>query len=251
MGVPMSSTALLPLAATTAIVFSGTLVRAVSGLGFSLVAVPLLSLVWTPAQAVAIAVVFQTLSTLPIVAGDYRLLDWRLLARICAGGVVGMLPGLALLQWLPDDAMRVALAGILLLSIAVIVAGRRLVRTMTPGRLTLVGICAGLGQGMAGVAGPPLMSGLLAMPDLGPRVIRLTAATVFLILGAVSVAALGMHGSLGVMTAGEYATAGTGMLAGHLAGERLFARAGASGFRRYVLVVMVASALLTLVPLWQ
>ncbi|MFP3740801.1 TSUP family transporter, partial [Burkholderia sp. SIMBA_019] len=84
------------------------------------------------AQAVAIAVLFQTLSTLPIVAGEYRLLDWRLLARICAGGVVGMVPGLALMQWLPEPAMRVALATILLLSIGIIVAGRRLIRTMTP-----------------------------------------------------------------------------------------------------------------------
>lgn len=246
----MSSIALLPLAATTAIVFSGTLVRAVSGLGFSLVAVPLLSLIWAPAQAVAISVVFQTVSTIPIVARDYRLLNWRLLARVCAGGVIGMVPGLALLQWLPDAAMRVALAAILLLSIGIIAVGRRLIRTMTPARLTLVGVCAGVGQGMAGVSGPPLMAGLLAMPDLDPRTIRLTATTVFMILGAVSVTALGAHGALGALSLVEYAIAGIGMVGGHLAGERLFALAGAAGFRRYVLLVLVASALLTLVPLW-
>lgn len=247
----MSSTALLPLAATTAIVFSGTLVRAVSGLGFSLVAVPLLSLVWTPAQAVAIAVLFQTLSTIPIVAGEYRLLDWRLLTRICAGGVVGMLPGLALLQWLPETAMRVALAGILLLSIAIIMVGKRLIRTMTPARMTLVGVCAGVAQGMAGVSGPPLMAGLMAMPNMDARLIRLTSTSVFLILGVVSVTTLGLHGAFGVMSLGDYAIAAIGMIAGHLAGERLFTLAGASGFRRYVLLVLIASALLTLVPLWR
>ncbi|MGY8524305.1 sulfite exporter TauE/SafE family protein [Paracidovorax citrulli] len=247
----MSSLAILPLAATTAIVFSGTLVRAVSGLGFSMVAVPLLSLIWPPAQAVAIAVLYQTISTIPIVAGGWSQLDWRLLARICAGGMVGLLPGLALLQWLPDPAMRLALATVLLLSIAIIAAGDRLIRTMTPNRLLLAGVCAGVGQGMAGIAGPPLMAGLLAMPGLDARAIRLTATTVFLILGLVSVVALGAQGELGVMTAGEYAIAGTGMIAGHVVGERLFALAGSAGFRRYVLLVLTASALMTLVPLWR
>ncbi|WP_313819182.1 sulfite exporter TauE/SafE family protein [Cupriavidus sp.] len=247
----MTSTSWMPLAATTAIVFSGTLVRAVSGLGFSLVAVPLLSLVWSPAQAVAIAVLFQTLSTLPIVAGEYRLLDWRLLARICAGGVVGMVPGLALMQWLPEPAMRVALASILLLSIGIIVAGRRLIRTMTPSRLMVVGVCAGVAQGMAGVSGPPLMAGLMATPGLEPRQARLTATSVFLLLGMVSVTTLGMRGAFGVMSVSDYAIAGVGMIGGHMAGERLFALGGADGFRRYVLLVLCASALLTLAPLWR
>jgi len=247
----MASPAWMPLAATTLIVFSGTLVRAVSGLGFSLVAVPLLSLVWTPAQAVAIAVLFQTLSALPLVSAEYRNIDWRLLARICAGGLAGMLPGLALLQWLPEPAMRVALAAILLLSVALIVVGRRLIRNMTPARILLVGLCAGVAQGMAGVSGPPLMAGLMAMPGLDPRTIRLTATSVFLILGLVSVATLGWHGAFGVMAPGSYAIATAGMVGGHLAGERLFALAGAAGFRRYVLLVLFASALLTLAPLWR
>lgn len=246
----MSSIAWMPLAATTAIVFAGTLVRAVSGLGFSLVAVPLLSLVWPPAQAVAIAVLFQTLSTIPIVAREYRSLDWRLLAHICGGGIVGMVPGLVLLQWLPESAMRVVLTAILLLSIGIIVAGRRLVRSMTPARLTLVGLCAGVAQGMAGVSGPPLMAGLMAIPELDARVIRLTATSVFLILGLVSVSTLGMRGAFAVMSVSDYAIAGIGMIGGHLAGERLFTMAGTAGFRRYVLLVLFASALLTLAPLW-
>lgn len=244
------SMAWAPLAATGLIVFAGTVLRAVSGLGFSLVAVPLLALVWLPQQAVAIAVLFQSLSTVPLVASHHRHIDWGVLRRACLGAAAGILPGLALLQWLSDTALRLTLTLVLLLSIAVIVAGPRLIRRMTPARIVLAGACAGFGQGLAGVPGPPLMAGLLALPHLDPRAVRVTASAIFLLLGMASVVSLLMHGAYEAMAPVGYAAAILGMACGHLAGEKLFALAGAAGFRRLVLLVLSASALLTLAPLW-
>lgn len=245
----MTDVALSTLAATTAIVFASTVLRAVSGLGFSLAAVPLLSLIWPPQQAVAIAALFQTVSTLPLLASQFRLIDWRVLARLIAGGLVGLVPGLALLRCLHDTALRVTMTLVLLLSIAMIVSGRRLIHTMPPVRVALVGATAGFGQGLSGVPGPALMAGLLAMPELEPRVVRVTATAIFLILGSVSVASFALHGAFGAMHDRDYAIIMFGMIGGHLVGERLFALASATGFRRIVLVVLVASALVTLAPL--
>lgn len=246
----MPSPDVAALAATCLIVFAGTVLRAVSGLGFSLVAVPLLTLVWPPQQAVALAALFQTISTVPLVAGQRGHIDWPVLRRVCAGAAAGLAPGLALLQWLPDTVLRLVLAVVLLLSIVVIVGGRRLVRGMTPWRMRCVGVCAGFAQGLAGVPGPPLMAGLLAAPDLDTRAVRSTAATIFLCLGAVSVATLVWHGALTTVPAAAYAAAAVGMAVGHRVGEHLFALAGAGGVRRVVLLVLLVSALLTLAPVW-
>jgi len=246
----MADPGLGALAATGLIVFAGTVLRSVSGLGFSLVAVPLLTLVWPPQQAVALAILFQTLSTLPLVASQRGHIDWPVLRRVCAGAVAGILPGLALLQWLSDTWLRLVLTLVLLLSIGLIAGGRRLVPAMTPWGLRCVGACAGFGQGLAGVPGPPLMAGLLATPGLDARTIRATATAVFLCLGSASLASLALHGAFAAVALAAYAVSALGMVGGHVVGERLFALAGGGGFRRLVLLVLLVSALLTLAPLW-
>lgn len=246
----MASAGVALLAATGVIVFAGTVVRSVSGLGFSLVAVPLLTLAWPPQQAVALAVLFQTLGTLPLVASQRAHIDWPTLRSVCTGAIAGIVPGLALLQCLSDTALRLLLTALLLLSIGLIAAGRRLVSTMTPGRLRCAGVCAGFGQGLAGVPGPPLMAGLLAMPNLGSRAVRATATAAFLCLGSVSLAGLALHGTLAALPLPALAVAALGMMCGHKVGEYVFARVGGNAFRRLVLLVLLVSALLTLAPAW-
>ena len=246
----MDEQAIWTVAATAAAVFAGSLIRTLTGFGFSLAAVPLLALIWPADQAVAIAVLFQTVGALHGVSQQSRHVDWRLFFGVAIGAPVGLVPGLALLQWLPESVLRVTLAGLILLSVVAIMTGARLRGPITPLRLALVGAGSGFTQGLAGAAGPPLMTALLAMPTLSPARIRATATAIFLVFGLASLVALGFGGSLDGLSAGEYGIVGAGMLAGYFAGDRLFRLTGDSGFRRMSLLLLAFSALITLVPLW-
>lgn len=242
---------LAPLALATLAVFAGTLTRVLTGFGFSLVAVPLLSLAWAPARAVAVAVVFQALSALPVAWRDRRKVDRRLLAGVCVGALVGMAPGLLLLNGLSEPALRGVLAVTFLGCIFLSLDPRRWTGPATWPRVIGVGLCAGLTQGLAAAPGPPLMAGLLSMRGLDASRIRATATVIFCLLGAVSWAALGHGGALSVLSPLACALMGAGMLAGNRLGDMLFDRTSERGFRRLALGVMMASALVTLIPLLE
>lgn len=240
----------LVIATTTVAVFGGTLIRTLSGFGFSLLAVPLLALVWAPSQAVALAVLFQTASAAFGVACQYRDVDWRLLAAVCLGAPLGLVPGLYLLLWLPETVLRIVLSVLILLSAAAIMKGARLPGPLSRLRLLSVGAASGLTQGLAGAPGPPLMAVLLASPQHDAAAIRATATAVFMLFGAASVAYLGLGGALPDVGVGGYGMLAAGMLAGYLAGEALFRRASEQLFRQLALLLMVTSALLMVAPLW-
>lgn len=246
----MDEQTLWVIAATALAVFFGTLVRTVSGFGFSLAAVPLLALVWAPPQAVAIAILFQTASALYGVARQHRHVDWRLLGGVCIGAPLGLIPGLMCLQSLPETTLRLTLASLILLSAGAIMSGARLPGPITRWRLLWVGAASGFTQGLAGAAGPPLMATLLASPSLSAATIRATATAVFLVFGLASLLYLGVGGALSGLTPMEYAIVGTGMLAGYVAGDRLFRLASEQTFRQLSLLLMVISAVLMVVPLW-
>lgn len=239
------------LALATLAVFAGTLTRVLTGFGFSLVAVPVLSLAWAPARAVAVAVVFQTLSALPVAWRDRRQVDRRLLFGVCAGALVGIVPGLALLNTLSEPVLRGLLTLTFLVCIFLSLNPRRRTGHASWPRVLGVGLGAGLTQGLAAAPGPPLMAGLLSMRELDASRIRATATVIFCLLGAASWAALGRGGALSVLTPLGCVVMGGGMLAGNWLGDVLFRRTSERGFRRLALGVMMASALVTLIPVLE
>lgn len=239
------------IAATAGIVFLSTILRTMTGFGFALLAVPLMTLLWPPLQAVAIVAVFQTLSTLPVLLNEAGLVDRKLLAGVSIGALVGMAPGLWLLNFLPEAVLRLALAATFLLSIAALLVKGHFSGKATPMRLTVIGLVSGFGQGLAAASGPPLMAGLLSIPALEARAIRVTASAVFCLLGLVSLTTLGMGGALKALSLWQYAIVGAGLLMGHWVGEKLFSMIGDRDFRRLALLMLIASAFITLVPLWK
>lgn len=239
------------IATAAGIVFFSTILRTLIGFGFALLAVPLMTLLWPPLQAVAIVAVFQTLSTLPVLVREFALVDRRLLAGVSIGALFGMVPGLWLLHYLPEVLLRVALAATFLLSIAAVLLKGRFGEIASPLRLTVIGFCSGFCQGLAASAGPPLMAGLLSIPSMEARAIRITASAVFCLLGLISLATLGAGGALKTLTLWQYAIVGIGLLAGHWVGEKMFSVVGDRDFRRLALLVLIVSALITLIPLWS
>jgi hypothetical protein len=85
-------------------------IRGFSGFGFSIGAVPLLSLVLEPIQVIPVVLLLQLVAGLETAFRTWRLVDWRTLRWLLVGSVVGLLPGIALLTALSPNAMRLAIS---------------------------------------------------------------------------------------------------------------------------------------------
>ena len=219
--------------------------RGFSGFGFAIGAVPLLSFVLAPAQAVPVVLLLQTLAGVGTAVRARRSVDWSMIRRLWAGSMIGLLPGLALLAALPANTMRLVIAAIVTLAVLSLALGWRL--SALPGRAAVVstGALAGLLNGAAAMPGPPVIAMYLAMKQ--PIEVCRASLTTFFLLTAVTGAIVAF--ATGLIDLGSLVLAGTlvpALLLGSWLGERVFRLGGARLYRPAALILLAVIAGITL-----
>ena len=231
------------LAAGAAILFGAGLLRGFTGYGFAIAAVPLLSLVCPPATAVPIVLVLQVLVGAEGIAAAVHACEGRTVRMLALAAAVATPLGVLALTHLPPNAVRLAIA--LIVVGATIVIGRgRSPAWLSSGPATLLfGAVAGVFNGLAGMPGPPVIAYYLASP-LGSARARASMIVLFLITGFVALPPLILAGAL---TPGRGALAVAAfpiVWAGSWTGAHLYRYSSEAVYRRTGIVVLGATAAL-------
>jgi uncharacterized membrane protein YfcA len=226
-----------------AVIALAAALQAITGFGFSLMAVPLVALVWEPSTAI----VATGICALALTGTS----TWRERAHVrradalvvwlaaCAGMPIGVL----VLRHADAPTLRALIALSLLACTALLWRGLRL----PTGRWVQggVGFVSGLLITSTGINGPPVVLAFQAQ-GMPQRNFRATLAAVF---AAQRVVALGMIGAAGLMRRDALGLAALGVpavLLGWELGNRVFHRLDPRLFRRLVLVLLLVSAAVTL-----
>jgi uncharacterized protein len=233
---------MVPFAVAFLVVLVAAATQALTGFGYSLLAVPLLAIILDPKTAVVAAAIAGMALNLGTVAAERAHAQWRAAGTLALFGAIGIPLGLVLLAALSDVALRILIAVVVLLCTAQVWRGVRLPEH--PAVVAVAGFVSGTLGTSTGTNGPPLVAAFQAM-GYDPRQFRATLGAVFTFTGAL--------GLIGFVVAGQISGAamaiglGTvpGALLGWLAGNRLFARIAAAKFRRVVLAALVVSAIVT------
>lgn len=227
-------------------IFAAALVRGFTGFGFALTAVPLLGTFMPPAQSVAVAVCLQLLIGLGDLPRASRVCDWRSLAWLILGGVIGSPVGALVLSLVSAPAARILIALITIGAVVVLNAGFRLAAAPSGGITALVGLAAGLFNGLAGMPGPPVIVYYNAGP-FGRVAARASMMVFFLVSSIVATASLAWLGLLDLHIAVLTALGVPVMLIGTWLGDLGFHRGSDVLHRRVSIaslaVVALASAL--------
>lgn len=230
------------IALVVAAVFVGALVKSVTGMGFPLVAIPVMTLFLPTPTAVAIIAIPNVVQNAILVA-QHRAAwaETRHLAVFCAAGVAGAVLGAVALVTVPEvmvrGALTVMLAGYLLTAAVAPDLGvpdRRVRSWSIP-----VGFGAGVFQGGIGISGPIVGTWHHGL-HLAQRAFVLSVATVFTLTGVAQVTVLGARGELDgrlVVALGLTVV----MLASLPLGTRLRQRLSVDRFRSVVLLLLGAS----------
>lgn len=231
------------LAAVLGASLLGAFVKSVTGMGYPLLAVPLLSLVLGVEDAVVIV-------AFPNVCANF-LLCWHARAgraeardlKVLVGtAFLGAFLGTTLLVALPERPLLVLLAATIAFFVVMFLRQPelRLAPETTHRWSPLVGAFAGVMQGALGVSGP-VVGAWMHGYRLAPTAYVFSVTMIFGVSGTVQLALLGLAGSVTAERAMASALALVAVLAMLPIGARLRARLAGRGFDLAVLGVLLAS----------
>lgn len=218
--------------------------QALSGFGFALVAVPLLSLVTTPGAAVVTTGIVSLLLTTSMVVTDRQHVRWPVALTFSATATLGMPLGLFALAMVS----RQLLASL----IALVVAGCTVLvwcewqLKPTPLRMGAVGALSGMLLTATGANGPPLVAAVRAF-GLEPRELRATLAAVFTCCGMLGIVGFAWSELLTQAILPLCLVGGLAVPVGAWTGTRLLRSLDVARFRTVLLGALLVSAAVALV----
>lgn len=217
--------------------------QAVTGFGFSIIAMPMLVLVEDARSAVVSATVVGMLLGLRAVYGDRRHVEWPVVRGLALASVAGLPVGLLLLAVVDAGALKIGIAVVVLLTVALLLLGLRL--PIGRGATGVAGFVSGFLQTSTGMGGPPLVLALQAR-GMRPIAFRTTLMATSLVQAVVALGGFVALGFIGLPVIVSVAGGVAGVPLGWRAGDWIFSRIRQERFRYVVLAGLVVTATVTL-----
>ncbi|MBX3314536.1 MAG: sulfite exporter TauE/SafE family protein [Actinobacteria bacterium] len=232
------------IAVVVAASFAGALVKAVTGLGYPVIAVPLIALVLGVEDAVVLVALPNLAANvyLNVESRDARH-ETRDLDLLVGFGIVGAIVGTIALTALPDEPLLLALAAMVGIFVVVFLAHPELSidpRTARRGA-PVVGALQGVAQGAVGVSGPIVATWVHGY-RLSPRAYVNQVTFIFGITGFAQVVVLLVQGQFTAHRMLGAAVAGVAVAIATPLGLALRRRLESDLFQRVVLAVLLVSA---------
>lgn len=232
--------------AVALVVLLAATVQGASGIGFALLAVPLLSVLALDARSsVLLANALGLITSGVLAARGRHEVDRPFVRHVLLGALLGIPPGLALILAVPDRGLKAAIGVAVLVSVALLASGRALHRE-TPTLEVAAGVCSGALNTALGTGGPPVTL-LLQARRVRPGPFRATVSVVFVVLDVAAIILLSAGGVLDADVALAFAVALPALGAGSWVGHRLHDSIDPRQFRSGVLVLSAATGVIALV----
>ena len=238
----MPDAVVLDLALFLAATFAAAMVAGMAGFAFGLVAAAVWLHVLSPLQTTTLIVTFGLIVQGYSVWKLRHALKPKRLWPFLLGGLLGLPLGVELLRWLPAADVRIAV-GVFLVLFSVWSLARPALKPISVGGRWAdggVGVLSGVVGGLTGFGGilPTIWSGLRGWPkDEQRAVFQPTGVAIF--IGTALM--LGGNSSIAPDTVRLFLIGLPVLLAGSWLGLRLYGKLDEAGFRKVVLVLLLAS----------
>lgn len=226
-------------------VFFSSLIQTVTGFGFSLLAVPIMSMAIPTELAVVIAATLSTFTSGGQAWTERHHGDGPTIKRLVLASFVGMPFGLAILIVATSQQLKLGLAAVIVIFLLVNLRGLKLEKASTPVDLA-AGVVAGVLSTSLSTNGPPLVMALHAR-HFTPEVFRGTISRVLVSISVVSLALFAITGQFTTDVAWSLLVAGPALIIGFLIGHRLRVHIDPARFRGLVTLLLAATAVVTVI----
>jgi uncharacterized membrane protein YfcA len=232
----------LAFAAAVGVTFLGGILRGFAGFGTGLLLVPMLAIIYTPVEAVAILLLLASAGGFQLLPGAWRHADWRTVLPITVAVVVATpLGAWALIVGDPQLVKR-GIGAVIVFSALLMLSGWTYRGPRGAGVSALFGLVGGMMTGFGGIGGPVTYLYLISQP--GPaQVLRSNVVVTSVTTLSFAVLSILVGGALHLETALRAAVLFAPYVLGQAVGARLFRRTPDAAFRRVVLIVLMVIGL--------
>lgn len=145
------------LAPALAIAFLAAVAQGITGFGFGLVLVPLLSAVYDPKAVVVVSLTLGFLTKLPMLVYDRRFVQWRMIAPLVLAAFVGNAVGTRVILYADPAVLRLIIgATVVVLATLLLRDYRWRIRRERLATIA-VGLTSGVLTGSTSMGGPPVV----------------------------------------------------------------------------------------------
>ncbi|WP_086930184.1 sulfite exporter TauE/SafE family protein [Agarilytica rhodophyticola] len=226
------------------VVFACAVLRGITGFGFAIAAVPVISLFLPPEISVAYITLLQALIGLYDVPTCRKEAHWSSVSWFSISSLVGIPLGVYLLTMLDGNIVRIVIAGVVIFAVIGLISKRGLpikanIRSAIP-----CGVFGGLFAGLASMPGPPAILYFLGS-GIAPVQARASMIIFFFFTSLIAIPFL-YAAELIDKAMLIYAVLGLPIfIAGSKVGEMIFKRTSDIGYKKISIVLLIITALLT------
>jgi uncharacterized protein len=226
-------------------IFLAAVVRGFSGFGFSLLSITAISLILPVVQIVPSIFLLEIAASLNLIPSIWAEIHWRSLQWLMIGYVVGLPVGGYALIHAPAAPAQIAL-GIFVIGTAILMLrGFHLERTPDAPASTATGVASGVLNGAFGIGGPPVVLFYFSTPGAA-AIGRASIIFFFLFTDLLGVAYFATQGIVTTQSLVQSVLWLPALLIGVWLGSHGFKRMNQDAFRRWVLVILIALAVIAI-----
>ena len=234
------------LLASSAAIFRAAIVRGFSGFGFSLLSITAISIFMSAREIVPSIFLLEVAASLNLIPSIWREIDWRGIAFLLLGYVIALPVGVYALAKVPAPPMQIGLGLFVIVTGIMMLNGFRLHKTPGAAATVATGASSGFLNGAFGMGGPPVILFYFSTPA-AVAVGRASVIAFFLATDSLGLGELARNGLVTMQSFAQFIAWLPALLFGVAVGAKGFKHMDQAKFRRAVLIILVALAVLTLV----
>lgn len=200
----------------------GAAMQRLTGMGFALVSAPFVVLLLGPTTGIVLVNICGVVASALVLFRVLRDIDWKKFLILAAAAVAGVVPGAAIVKFIPPAWLQIGVGLMVLAGLTVSLRMSSIKHHHGIKPMLLAGVTSGIMNTTAGVGGPA-MSVYAVASGWGQRSFAATMQPYFLTIGAASVLAkyVASPESMPLLDSREWAAIGGAIVVGLVAGEVL------------------------------
>ncbi len=231
------------LCIVAAVVFGGAILRGITGFGFSLALVVVLTIFMPPAQAASFILLWEIMASVVHLPFLWQYVHWKMLRWLTVGVILGTPLGVASLVIISPIPMTIAINVTVIILSLFILQGFHMKRHLSSMEIMGTGIVSGIINGASANGGPPVILLFFSSPS-GAAVGRATIIAYFFITDVWASAIFAQQGLTTLDTVWVALLFVPFMVAGLFIGHKLYGKFDEEKFKKgAIMFLIVVSAL--------